>query len=177
MSQNDENHDDILAHYGEEFTNFLVEQDADEIVEHFGVKGMKWGRRNSESKARDARQAKEDAANPEVTVTRATGKKITTRGGGNLPAHDDAVTARVVKQKIDNSGLNAVSNQELQSYVNRLNLEQNYARLSPNQTSKGEQFAKGAGEKGKRVAENVVTQVVSEVLKSALKSQVKKAFK
>lgn len=36
----------------------------EEFLAHFGIKGMKWGRRNSESKARDARQDKEDAANP-----------------------------------------------------------------------------------------------------------------
>jgi len=90
---------------------------------HYGVKGMKWGRRKSE-----------DSGQPEVQVFRGTGRspsKIKTRKGGDLPASEDAVKADAYKQAAKKSGPNALSNAELKVLVERMNLERQYSTLNP----------------------------------------------
>jgi hypothetical protein len=98
---------------------------------HYGVKGMKWGvtRRS-------------DGSPQEVSVTQPTpGKRLKTSGGRNLPASPDAIAAAAARQKARRSTTNALSNQELQQVVNRMNLEQQYARLAAPQKSTGQKFA------------------------------------
>ena len=96
------------------------------ILSHHGVKGMKWGVRRSIS------QLRSESNSPEVSVkTRSspqTKTTIRTRGGRGLPAHPDAVAAKVVTQKLKKSGMHTLSNQELQSLANRTNLEQQIKR-------------------------------------------------
>jgi hypothetical protein len=84
-----------------------------EFISHHGVLGMKWGHREQRS------------ATP-VTATSSSGRKasISTGGGKNHPAHDDAIKAAVVKQKIKSSGHAAVSNQELRDLISRSQLEE-----------------------------------------------------
>jgi preprotein translocase subunit SecF len=79
----------------------------DDFLTHFGVKGMKWGVRKSRT----------------VTVSQK-GKKLKTSGGAGRPAHEDAIRARTIGQIGKASGLQALSNKELNDYANRLNLEQ-----------------------------------------------------
>ncbi len=79
----------------------------EEILEHFGTKGMKWGvRKNNVAKQGPADDAK--------------------------GAHKAFVKAKV-------SGVEALSNKELSTLNNRLNLEQNFQRLSynPSKLQKG----------------------------------------
>jgi hypothetical protein len=52
------------------------------------------------------------------------------RGGKNLPASDDAVKAAAYKQKAKASSVDALTNQELQAMVARMNLEQQYSKLT-----------------------------------------------
>src|SRR4051812_6435744 len=85
----------------------------DDILEHHGVKGMRWGIRKDRSS--------------NVTVS-AKGKKLKTSGGHDLPAHSDAVRSRTIGQKGKASGTKALSDEELQAYTKRLNLEQSFKR-------------------------------------------------
>ena len=97
----------------------------DDILTHHGVKGMKWGVRRERSSS--------------VTVSDKR-KKIKTSGGSGHPAHPDAVRARTFGQVGKKSGLKALSNQELQTYASRLQLEQNVKRLNYNDMSRGKKF-------------------------------------
>lgn len=96
-------------------------QQADEFVgnflEHYGVKGMKWGVRKSDVPAGETRVTQK-------------GKKLKGEGGKGLPAHEDAKKAAVSKQKAKGSGLQSLSNQELKDLANRMNLEQQVRQLS-----------------------------------------------
>lgn len=93
------------------------------FLEHFGVKGMRWGIR------------KEDAIPAgEVRVTqKKPGARVTTAGGHGVPAHPDAIKAATSRQKAKSSSTDSLSNKELQELVTRLNLEQQYSRLATSQ--------------------------------------------
>jgi hypothetical protein len=98
----------------------------DDILTHYGVKGMRWGvRRSSGAQA--------------VTVSDK-GKKLKTSGGKGHPAHPDALSAHRLGQVGKKSGLKALSNKELQDYAHRLQLEQNVKRLNYNEMSRGKKF-------------------------------------
>lgn len=96
-------------------------QQADEFVgdflEHYGVKGMKWGVRKSNVPAGETRVTQK-------------GKKLKGEGGKGLPPHEDATKAAVSKQKMKGSGIQSLSNKELKELHQRMNLEQNVRELS-----------------------------------------------
>lgn len=95
---------------------------------HYGVKGMRWGVRRSNSKS----------TGPEdITLKTVPGKRVSAKGGGRHPASEDARTAAIYKQKARKSTVDSLSNKELQALVNRMNLEQNYSRLTADQLSPG----------------------------------------
>jgi hypothetical protein len=78
-----------------------------DFLEHFGVRGMKWGFRK-------------DKGNSAVPGSKSS------KGDDSS---DDARTAREIAIKVSKSGgTHALSNKELQTLVNRINLEQNFAR-------------------------------------------------
>jgi hypothetical protein len=97
----------------------------DNMLEHHGVKGQKWGVRRDRSSA--------------VTVTDKK-KSVKTSGGVGLPAHPDAIKVRTIGQKGKGSGLKALSDQELQDYAKRIQMEQNIKRLNYNEANLGKKF-------------------------------------
>lgn len=100
----------------------------DDILTHHGVKGQKWGLR---------RKATVGAQEVVVSDKR---KKLKTSGGAGHPAHADAVSARTSGQIARKSGYKSLSNQQLQAYNQRLNLEQQAKRLSFQDKSAGKKF-------------------------------------
>lgn len=97
-------------------------------VEHYGVKGMRWGvRRQGELTT----QTHIDTG----LVRRRT--QVVAKGGASHPAHDDAVKAAVTRQKLKKSGTDALSNQELRELANRVQLENQVTLLT---SSKGKRF-------------------------------------
>lgn len=97
----------------------------DDFFAHHGIKGMKWGVRRS---------------NPSHVSS---GGKSHAKNMANVS--EDAAKANAAKAKIKTSGgTHTLSNQELQHLVNRMNLEQQYSRLSTQAGRKnaGSKFAK-----------------------------------
>lgn len=68
-------------------------------------------------------------------VRRARGKDG--RVGPQHPTSHDAAKAQRYQKRVGSSGTQSLSNQELRHLVDRMNLEQNYARLQPQKTSRG----------------------------------------
>lgn len=89
----------------------------DEFLEHFGVKGMKWGKRK---------------ATVEVNKTEV--------DAGPTTASNDALTSAGYKARVAAGGVDALSTKELQTLVTRQNLEQQYERLNPAPISAGQKF-------------------------------------
>lgn len=93
----------------------------EQFLAHYGVKGMRWGRRKGNSKGSNA--------------------STSTKSG---PDSEDAAAAKKVKAKASAKGVDSLSNKEMQTLVTRMNLEQQYSKLnSPTpSTNKGAAFAK-----------------------------------
>ena len=106
--------------------------DVDDVLQHFGVKGMKWGKRKNTASG-DSAQA---------TSTRTTAKK---------------------------KGVHTVSNNELQAAIRRMQLEQDFKRLSVNEKSAVTRWVSSALlEIGKReVQQRVAKKVATTVIKKA----------
>lgn len=110
----------------------------DDSVEHYGVKGMRWGVR------REAPSAVAAVGTSKVRRGARRKTKIKTEGGENHPASADAIKVAEHKAKLRKSGTSALSNKELQELQTRLNLERNVAQLAPVGTAaKGRKFVKG----------------------------------
>lgn len=140
-----------------------VEEVIENIIEHHGVKGMKWGVRRNRPSA--------------VTVSDK-GKKLKTSGGHGLPAHSDAIPARVVGQKIKKSGMKSVSDAELQAYAKRIQMEQNISRLMYNEKSGGARFVDGLlGRQGSRLANEATKSGGAKAGRTAVRYATKKSRK
>jgi hypothetical protein len=123
-------------------------QTIDEVLEHFGVKGMHWGVRKDRPGT---------TGGEAVTVRVRAGKRVVTTGGHGQGPHEDAVKAAISKRTAKKSSTDALSTKELQDMVNRMNLEQQYSRLTagPNRIKKGLSVVKTILSVGKTVNEAV----------------------
>jgi 2'-5' RNA ligase len=135
-------------------------QAVERILSQSGVKGMKWG----------VRKDMPSGSSGQVHVEqKKSGKLVTTGGVGHKP-HFQAVEKVVAQQIARKSGVHALSNKELQDVVNRMNLEQQFVRLSPQ--SKRQKASKlvaeillGVGKQQvTRVANDVASQQVGKIL-------------
>jgi 2'-5' RNA ligase len=112
------------------------------ILSHHGVKGMKWGVRKDKAVAAVRKEISERTGE-QVVVRTKPGAGVRTVGGNKRPAHEDAVRARQAEQIAKRSTLDALSNQELQGLVTRMNLEAQYRNLANSETRQtaGEKYA------------------------------------
>ena len=106
----------------------------DEFLEHYGVKGMKWG-------VRRKRGADGRVETTPVMIKAEPGKRVQTKGGTGQPATPDAIRTAALKQKARASTTDALTTKELQDLTQRLQLEANYQKLIDGpQKKKGESF-------------------------------------
>lgn len=111
------NYDDLL----EEPTVAMNDraEEGKEFLEHFGVKGMRWGIRKEKTPV---------STKAKTTIRGKT--KVKAKGGEAQDAHPDAIKAATSKQKLKKSGTLALGNQELRELATRLQLEQQVTQLS-----------------------------------------------
>lgn len=132
----------------------------DDILIHYGVKGMKWGRRKSQSSSggsgegaisRLKKQIQGPDGPEDVTVTTRPGQKVKTSGGRKREASADAISAAKIRQVAKKSTTDSLSNDELQTLVTRMNLEQQYKNLSEKNMSSGRKLVKSVMGEGDKI--------------------------
>lgn len=99
----------------------------EEFLEHYGIKGMRWGQRNAD---RPAPVAKKPTATSIVPHGEKKKTKIKTEGGENHDASPDAIKVAQAKAKLAKSGTAALSNAELREVATRLQLEQQVKQMT-----------------------------------------------
>lgn len=118
---------------------------AQDVLQHYGIKGQKWGLRRKNPSG--------GSSGPEPVTVKVKGGKgiVKTKGGGGQLPSEDAVNAAAYKQKAKSSSVAALDNKELQALVQRMNLEQQYAKLTaePSRADKGQKFIKSVLAVGK----------------------------
>src|SRR3982750_3711649 len=136
--------------YNNDLAEVAMSQPAErgrDFLEHFGVKGMKWGVRRSHTPVSITTKI---AAGPRGKT------KIKGKGGQAHPATPDALKAAEQKQKLRKSGAAALSNNELRELSTRLQLEQQVKSLDAQSKSSGKKLAKGIlKEEGNQAVGNI----------------------
>lgn len=131
----------------------------EDILAHHGVKGMKWGVRRKAT------------VGPEEVIVRDSrlGRGLRTSGGRGHPTTSEAVRIRTIGQIGKKSGLKALSDQELQDYARRIQLEQNVKRLQYADSNAGRKFVLTLlGQTGKTTAQNAANDVASQQVRKRL---------
>lgn len=138
-------------------------QAVENILKHYGKKGMKWGVRKDNPMV--------PAGTVRVSVTDK-GKLKPSGGKGFNPA-EEAVKKVALQQVAKKSGLHTLTNEQLQAAVNRMNLEQQFVRLSPtSKRTKAKKFIAetllGIGkQQATRVGNDVAAKQVGNLLSKA----------
>jgi hypothetical protein len=101
----------------------MTKNNSNDFLEHYGIKGMRWGRRRALSNV-------ESSSTSSVKATPIEKPK----------ASADASAVSTYKSRVAAGGVDALSTKELQQLVNRQNLEQQYAKLNPAPVSAGQKF-------------------------------------
>lgn len=126
----------------------------DDVLAHYGVKGMKWG----------VRKKRPLPSGPADVIIRANpGKKVKTSGGERHGPAKDAVDAAISRQKARKSSVDSLSNTELRALVQRMQLEQQYSQLKVNRQNPAQKFVVNLlASVGKQQAQSAANQYASQ---------------
>ncbi len=150
----------------------------EDVLSHVGIKGMKWGVRKAVDLGFGIDKAgpKPSSSGMKEVHVRDMRRKIKTSGGSGHSAHPDAVKARSIGQIGKKSGLKSLSNQELEAYSRRLNLEANVKRLNYANSSPPKKFVLSIlGQTGKNQASTLANDVATTQVKKHLAGRLVKA--
>lgn len=135
-------------------------------LKHWGIKGMKWGVRRYQNK--------------DGSLTPAGKKRYSDGSTSSSSTSKSSQTSQQHKKKT----VSEMSDQELRDTVNRLRLEQDYAKLNPEKVSRGKKFvdnlldetlsgvARGAGS-ASAIAVTSLGKILGEQLEKAAREKMK----
>lgn len=136
----------------------------EQCFEHFGILGMKWGRRRSTKELQAARGKKDWEGDSDKN----SGKDSTEISKAPRKETDNEKYQRLSRMKVQD-----MSTQEINDWVNRTNAIANYNRLTAQQKeasrSKGQKFVHFVLDTGKSMAIDAGKEIAKDYLKTALK--------
>lgn len=128
------------------------------VLAHYGIRGMKWGVRRYQNK--------------DGSLT-AAGKKRYSGDGGNAGTTKSTTSSSSGRKKVSE-----MTDDELNRAVRRLQLEQQYRQLNPEKISAGQKFVNKVAKDviipaATTVARNAVQKVMQDAVSKALKTDIK----
>lgn len=117
---------------------------------HHGIKGMKWGVRRTPEQLGHRREKRDEMKN---RIVRSSGS----RSSSTL-------------KRARGENINKLSNQQLKDYNERLNLEQNFARLTEGRVKQGKDWV------AKTILSGIIVGTVAQVTKSVVKNWLEVKF-
>lgn len=160
----------------DEFAEFLADLATDEFLEHFGVKGMRWGVRRSRSVGTVspshtvARKGKFPAAH--VPASRRVGMPKQ-----HHPVAEDAAKTLQLKSQLNKHGPQSLSNQDLQHLVKRMQLENQLRQLDPVHKTAGRKVVDEALKIGSNAAKQTAAQFAAQYAAKGAAHLIKLAIK
>jgi hypothetical protein len=114
------------------------------ILAHFGRKGMKWGVITETSTGSSSSVLLREGVSSRGQV------RIQTTGGSHRPASEDAKVAAINRHTAKASGINSLSNKELKTVIDRMNLTSGFIKATTKPDHPAKAFIKKLlGETGK----------------------------
>jgi hypothetical protein len=148
-----------------------MDEQVDEFLSHFGVKGMHWGVRRSRPTG---------TATPPHTAPRP-GKFRTVsaapRRAPHRPVSSDAARTLQLKSQLKAHGPNSLSNQDLQHLVKRMQLENQLRNLSPAHKTAGRKVVDEAVKIGGNAAKQTAQQFAAKYAAEGAAHLIKLAIK
>lgn len=147
----------------------------EQCFEHFGILGMKWGRRRSTKELQAARGKKDwegdsDKNSGKDSVEGSKASRKDPVEGSKVPRKE---TDHEKYQRLSRMKVQDMSTQEINDWVNRSNAIANYNRLTAQQKeasrSKGQKFVHFMLDTGKSMAIDTGKEIAKDYLKTALK--------
>lgn len=101
-------------------------QDLEDVLAHYGIKGMKWGVRRSEAQLERARNRKSKKKDKPARLS------------------EDAAIAEAAKKQARDRGTKSLTNKQLEQVNQRMNLEHQFSSLTDktSKISKGQKLVK-----------------------------------
>lgn len=133
---------------------------------HYGVKGMKWGVRKDRKGARQQARADKKAAKASRQSERGSNKAA--------GASSDAQTTESNRNVQRDAGVSGLSNSQLKQVNDRLQLEENYRRLTNNNPKTPKEKAMKVA---KEIGQDAVKSIAKEMARDLMKTGLNKAMK
>lgn len=134
----------------------------EDFLEHFGIKGMKWGVTRTETQIGRNTVATSNGRIKDVKLATATKNRTT--------ASKDAAVAAISKKKASEKSIDSLSNTELKNLVTRMNLEKQYKDLKRTDMTATQKFVNDILEKDvKKGAQTLASAEIAKVFAKAMK--------
>jgi hypothetical protein len=115
---------------------------------HHGIKGMRWGIRRTKKQLGNAGSSSQSKPRKEISEEQSDKAKKSVANEAASVARNakeiQSAISNIRKASRKGEDLSKISDSELREKVNRMNLEQQYSRLSRDKTSKGETYVSNA---------------------------------